>query len=135
MEAQGRTFAKRLNVRRNVKFSDTCPLPTTVPRSQHIKMFDTNGNRLGVASGPTHKLQSDNSIRPAMHRDAPLRATVFFFTDWIADSGMTVLPPFNTGETLTSSHCTGTCVSRLISQTCAKSHHEEHLHWRRSKCL
>jgi len=41
--------------------------------------------------------------------DAPFRATVFFFTELIAASGMTVFPAFRTGVTLTSSHSMGTC--------------------------
>lgn len=46
--------------------------------------------------------------RDRIRGDTPFSATVFLLTDWIADSGMTVFPPFNTGVTLTSSHCTGT---------------------------
>jgi hypothetical protein len=41
--------------------------------------------------------------------DAPFRATVFFFTELIATSGITVFPAFRTGVTLTSSHSMGTC--------------------------
>ncbi len=38
----------------------------------------------------------------------PFNATVFFLTELIAASGMTVLPPLRTGATLTSSHSIGT---------------------------
>jgi hypothetical protein len=108
METQGRTFAKRLNVRRNVKFNDTCPLPTATPKVNTMKYMtpvETDWE-LQVVLHMKVSLTIHNTTR----LDAPLRATVFFFTDWIADSGMTVLPPFSTGETLTSSHWTGTCV-------------------------
>jgi hypothetical protein len=40
--------------------------------------------------------------------DIPLRATVFFFMELTAESGMTVFPPFKTGVTSTSSHWIGT---------------------------
>ena len=40
--------------------------------------------------------------------NSPFKATVFFLTDAIAESGITVFPPFVTGVTLTSSQLMGT---------------------------
>ena len=108
IETQGRTFAKRLNVRLRVKFNDTCPFPTIADLV--IRIYTIIGDKLtwGCKRSCVGKRtirdrdESDESVRP------PFKATVFFLTDWIAFSGMTVLPPFNTGVTLTSSHCIGT---------------------------
>jgi hypothetical protein len=64
------------------------------------------GNVLGVASGPTQ----NNSVTVydiedyQKIRSSPFNSTVFFRTEWMAWSGITVLLPFNTGGTLTSSH-------------------------------
>ena len=50
-----------------------------------------------------------DEVNIALQRCAPFKATVFFLTELIAASGMTVLPPLRTGATLTSSHSMGTC--------------------------
>ena len=47
--------------------------------------------------------------------DVPFSATVFFFTELIAASGITVLPPFNIGVTLTSSQSMGTLGNHLYA--------------------
>jgi hypothetical protein len=39
----------------------------------------------------------------------PLRATKFFLTDWIAASGIAVLPSTKIGVTSTDSHSIGAC--------------------------
>jgi hypothetical protein len=49
-----------------------------------------------------------NDYNSAQYIRAPLRATVFFLIELTAASGMTVLPPFRTGVTSTSSHWIGT---------------------------
>ena len=56
-------------------------------------------------------LETHNALRHKANRtppNTPLRATVFFLTEVIAESGITVFPPLNTGVTLTSSHSIGT---------------------------
>jgi hypothetical protein len=42
------------------------------------------------------------------YEHSPFKATVFFLTDVIASSGMTVLPALRMGVTSTSSHWMGT---------------------------
>ena len=49
-----------------------------------------------------------NNLKSAQHAYIPLRATVFFLIEFTAASGITVLPPFKTGVTSTSSHWIGT---------------------------
>ena len=57
---------------------------------------------LGVARGPVQSVSTMMSMFEEVN--APFNATVFFLTDWMAASGMTVLPPLRIGVTLTSSH-------------------------------
>ena len=68
---------------------------------------DTQRNILGVASGPKREKKISGK-KDGKEEVPPFNATVFFRTDWMAWSGITVLPPFSTGVTLTSSHWMGT---------------------------
>lgn len=68
---------------------------------------------LGVARGPRGIYEKFGILTIANY--APFNATVFFFTDWIAASGMTVLPPLRIGVTLTSSHSIGTFTNKVRS--------------------
>ena len=89
MDRHGRTLAKRLNVRRRVRFSETWPLPTGVwTRLASDGVFEGCQTRRPTAKGP-------------------FKATKFFLTLSIALSGMTVFPSFNVGVTSTASHSIG----------------------------
>lgn len=56
----------------------------------------------------TPERQYLNIIESKFYVNTPLRATVFFLMLAIASSGIAVLPSFNIGATLTSSHTIGT---------------------------
>jgi hypothetical protein len=76
--------------------------PCQLEKAVRKKWFVYEVDILGVANGPEESFSVH--CKNAKEKYVPLRATVFFLTELIAMSGITVFPPFNTGVTLTSSH-------------------------------
>ncbi len=105
METQGRTFAKRLKVLRKVKFSETWPFPTECGACQTTAMQKKRDNTDSVSREDL--AYSKRMLRESANH-APFKATVFFLTEWMASSGITVFPALKIGATLTSSHSMGT---------------------------
>jgi hypothetical protein len=86
---------------------ETWPLPTGSPLVQPRSCPQTQKQRTGCSKWSYAKNLSGD-VRHRREAYQPFNATVFFRTDWMAWSGITVLPPFRTGVTLTSSHWMGT---------------------------
>ncbi len=93
MDLQGRTLAKRLKVRRRVKFSETWPLPMGVYE------IISDGKLVYASTGHTAR--------------GPFRATKFFLTLSMALSGIAVLPSLRIGVTSTGSHSIGAWAALL----------------------
>ncbi len=90
MDRQGRRLAKRLNVRRSVRLSETWPLPIGVcNRRQYAPLGD--------------------QLSHARTARGPLRAILFFLMLSIAASGIAVLPSLRIGSTLMGSQAMGVC--------------------------
>ena len=90
MDRQGRRLAKRLNVRRSVRLSETWPLPIGVcNRRQYAPLGD--------------------QLSHARTARGPLRAILFFLMLSIAASGIAVLPSLRIGSTLMGSQAIGVC--------------------------
>jgi hypothetical protein len=83
MEAQGRTLANRLKVRRRVKFRDTWPLPTGSTKAQYMVGKINRGHTWRGKRAFITKTEIINGVFRGNKGWSwvPLRATVFFFTD------------------------------------------------------